>query len=260
MKYKIVAALALVAFVIGCARVPITNRKQLKLLPEDELIAMADTAYREFLAANRVLPASDPRVVQVNRVGHNIARSVETFLAKKNASDRIKGFKWEFNVVDDPTVNAWCMPGGKVVVYTGILPLASNDTLLAVIMGHEIAHAVARHGNERMSQQLAVQGMGQTLGGVLGDAKGKNVFLQSYGIASTLGVLKYSRTHETESDKMGLVFMYLSGYNPARAIDFWEKMAADGGSGPEFLSTHPADDTRIRDIQNFLKNIQKYAN
>lgn len=247
------------ACITACVRVPITNRKQLKLLPEDQLIAMADTAYREFLAVNTVLPANDARTVKVRRVGQKIQSSVEAFLKKKNASERIAGFQWEFNVVDDPTVNAWCMPGGKVVVYTGILPLCADDTLLAVVMGHEIAHAVARHGNERMSQQLAVQGIGQTLGGAMADPTKRNVFLQSYGIASTLGTLKYSRTHESEADKMGLVFMYLAGYNPWKAVDFWVKMSAQGGAVPELLSTHPSDETRISDINTFLPQISAFA-
>jgi predicted Zn-dependent protease len=152
------------------------------------------------------------------------------------------------------------MPGGKVVVYTGILPLAADDSSLAVVMGHEIAHAVARHGNERMSQAFAVQGLGQTLGGVMADPAKRNIFYQSYGLASTLGMLKYSRNHESEADKMGLVFMYLAGFNPAKAIDFWEKMSKTGGqSPPELLSTHPSDETRIADIKSFLPEIKKYA-
>jgi predicted Zn-dependent protease len=259
MKHILFAILTGIVLV-SCFRVPITNRKQMRLFPESQLIAMADTAYRDFLSTAKVLPKSDPRSVRVERVGQKIAASIATFLKKQNASERIEGFSWEFNTVDDPTVNAWCMPGGKVVVYTGILPLAADDSSLAVVMGHEIAHAVARHGNERMSQAFAVQGLGQTLGGVMADPAKRNIFYQSYGLASTLGMLKYSRNHESEADKMGLVFMYLAGFNPAKAIDFWEKMSKTGGqSPPELLSTHPSDETRIADIKSFLPEIKKYA-
>jgi predicted Zn-dependent protease len=154
------------------------------------------------------------------------------------------------------------MPGGKVVVYTGILPLCSDDTLLSVVMGHEISHAIARHGNERMSQQMAFYGVGQTLSVMMGGeaSKGNMIFMQAYGIASALGTLKYSRQHETEADKLGLIFMYMAGYNPAKAILFWEKMSAAGGANvPEILSTHPSDETRIADIKAFLPEIKKYA-
>lgn len=260
MQKKISIYIFITLLAYACVRVPITNRKQLKLLPESQLIAMADTAYKDFLSKSKVLPLTDLRAKKVNDVGKKIQISIESFLKKHNATKRIEGFQWEFNTVDDPTVNAWCMPGGKVVVYTGILKMAANDDELAVVMGHEIAHAVARHGNERMSQQLAVYGLGQTIGATMGNESSKQIFNQCYGVASTLGILKYSRTHETEADKMGLVFMYLAGYKPEKAIDFWQKMAAQGGSVPEILSTHPSDEKRIEDIKNFLPKIKKYTN
>lgn len=248
--------------IYSCTRVPVTNRKQLNLLPEDQLIAMSDSSYKAFLDTNKVLKNNDARVVQVRRVGNKIKASVEKYLKDHKMEERMKGFNWEFNVVEDKTVNAWCMPGGKVVVYTGILKLATDDTLLSVVMGHEISHAIARHGNERMSQQMAFYGLGQTLSVMVGTeaSKGNQIFMQAYGIASTLGVLKYSRQHETEADKLGLIFMYLSGYDPAKAITFWEKMSANGGGAPpEILSTHPSDETRIQDIKDFLPEIKKYA-
>lgn len=253
--------LLVTVFMYSCTRVPVTNRKQLNLLPEDQLIVMSDSAYKQFLDTNKVLKDNDPRVIRVRRVGDKIKTVVEKYLTDHNMADRIAGFKWEFNVVEDKTVNAWCMPGGKVVFYTGILPLCSNDTLLSVVMGHEISHAIARHGNERMSQQMAFYGLGQTLSVMTGaDAtKGGQIFMQAYGIASALGSLKYSRQHETEADKLGLIFMYMAGYNPERAVDFWEKMAeASDGSIPEIFSTHPSDENRIADIKAFLPEIKKY--
>lgn len=254
--------LILSILVFSCTRVPVTNRKQLNLLPEEQLMSMSDTAYALFLDTNKVLGPNDPRTIQVRRVGNKIKEKVEKYLTDHKMQDRIEGFKWEFNVVEDKTINAWCMPGGKVVVYTGILPLCSDDTLLSVVMGHEISHAIARHGNERMSQQMALYGVGQTLSVMMGteSSKGNQIFMQAYGIASVLGTLKYSRQHETEADKLGLIFMYMAGYNPAKAITFWEKMSAAGGANvPEILSTHPSDETRIADIKAFLPEIKKYA-
>ena len=174
---------------------------------------------------------------------------------------RIAGYKWEFNLVNDPAVNAWCMPGGKVVFYTGILPYTLDDTGIAVVMGHEIAHAIARHGNERMSQGLALQLGGASLQVALSEKseQTQNLFLQSYGLASTVGSLKYSRKHESEADKMGLVFMALAGYNPEGAVDFWKRMSQSGGQKPpKILSTHPHDDKRIADIKAYLPHALKH--
>jgi Zn-dependent protease with chaperone function len=261
MRKLVPGGLMILLLITACHRVPITDRKQIKLVPESDMIGMATEAYRGFLDTSRVLAANDPRTRRVRFVGNKIAFSVETFLKRHNAKERIEGFKWEFNVVDDKTVNAWCMPGGKVVFYTGILELMPDDTLLAVVMGHEIAHAIARHGNERMSQQMLVYGVAFVAAGFISNPVNRDIFLQSYGIASTLGILKYSRTHESEADKMGLVFMYLAGYNPGKAVHFWERMAQIGGPGPpEFLSTHPSDETRIADIKAYLPEVEKQAN
>lgn len=263
ISFFLIFSFLLSSFFLSCTRVPITSRKQLNLLPEEQLISMSDSAYIQFLDTNTVLNDEDPRVLKVRRVGNKIKENVEKYLKEHNLEERIEGFKWEFNVVDDETVNAWCMPGGKVVVYTGILPLCSDDTLLAVVMGHEISHAIARHGNERMSQQMAFYGLGETLSALMGGkdaSQGNHVFAQAYGIASALGILKYSRQHETEADKLGLIFMYMAGYNPAKAVDFWEKMSAQSqGSIPEIISTHPSDENRIADIKAFLPEIKKYV-
>lgn len=254
----LVGAIALEA----CSRVPITGRRQLNLVSEGEVMAMANTEYAGFLTENQALPASNADVVRVRTIGNKLAQAATKFLNDNNASDRIAGFEWEFNVVNDATVNAWCMPGGKVVVYTGILPVTQTDAGLAVVMGHEIAHAIARHGNERMSQGIAVQGAGMTLE-VLNQTNPStagNLFLQSFGIGSQLGMLAYSRKHETEADKMGLVFMAMAGYDPREAPSFWERMSAGSGgqAPPELLSTHPSDEKRVSDLNAYMSEALKY--
>ncbi len=245
----------------ACAKVPITGRRQMNLVNEGTLMGMATGEYQKFLGENKVLPASDPRSKMVSTIGRKIADAATKFLADHNASDRVANFEWEFNTVDDPTVNAWCMPGGKVVVYTGILPVTQNETALAVVMGHEIAHAIARHGNERMSQGLALQLGGVGLEVAMGQnpSQTENLLLQSFGIGSQLGMLAYSRKHESEADKMGLVFMAMAGYDPREAPKFWERMSAGGGAAPpEILSTHPSDATRMRDLEAFMNEALKY--
>ncbi len=263
MKNRIKAfiVLGLIGLLMACSKVPITKRRQLNLLPESELIGMSLQAYKEFLDSNKVLPAADERVKMVRRIGDNIKGAVQTFLVQEKQTKRTENFSWEFNVVEDKTVNAWCMPGGKVVVYTGILPVTQDEQSLAVVMGHEIAHAVARHGNERMSQGLALQLGGAALSVALSEkpALTQGIFLQSYGIGSQLGILAYSRNHETEADKLGLIFMAMAGYDPQSAIGFWERMAASGGQAPpELLSTHPSDATRIATLKDFMPQALKY--
>ncbi len=247
---------------LACSKVPVSGRKQVNLLPESELMSMSLTDYRQFMNENKV-STNTANVQTVQRVGNNIANAVVTYLRSKKMSDRIEGYKWEFNLVEDNTVNAWCMPGGKVVVYTGILPVTQTDAGLAVVMGHEIAHAVARHGNERMSQQMLVQ-----MGGIALDvatankpAETRNLFMAAYGAGSEVGImLPYSRLHETEADKLGLIFMAIAGYNPDEAVNFWKRMSAasKGQKPPEILSTHPSDQTRINDLQAYLPEARKY--
>lgn len=258
---RIIVLLAITAFVIGCTKVPITGRRQLNLLPESEMMAMSLGAYQDFLKETAPLPASDANVQMVRRIGKRLADAATKFLSENGAANRVEGFNWEFNVVDEATVNAWCMPGGKVVVYTGILPVTKDETSLALVMGHEIAHAIARHGNERMSQGLAVQGAGMTLQ-VMASQKpnlAKDLLLQSFGIGTQLGMLAYSRNHESEADKMGLVFMAMAGYDPRSAPEFWKRMAAQGGAKPpEFLSTHPNDERRVADLEAYMPEAMKY--
>lgn len=256
-----IALVMLVALVAACARVPITGRRQFNLLSEGEMMAMSLTAYQDFLREHAPLPPNDQRVQKVRRIGGELAAAATAYLQAHGARERVEGFQWEFNVVDDATVNAWCMPGGKVVVYTGILPVTATDEGLAVVMGHEIAHAIARHGNERMSQGIALQGVGMTLEVMTDQKPGltRDLFLQSFGIGSQMGMLAFSRSHETEADKMGLVFMAMAGYDPRSAPDFWKRMAAQGNGGqPEFLSTHPSDQRRVADLEAYMPEALRF--
>ena len=251
-----------IAYIVSCTRVPITGRRQMNLVPESEMISMSLTAYSDFLSQSYVLPTSDNRTQMVQRIGSNIKSACEQFLRETGQEKRFDGFQWEFNVVEDPTVNAWCMPGGKVVVYTGILPVTQDENSLAVVMGHEVAHAIARHGNERMSQGLVLNAAGATLGVLMSEKPelARDIFLQSYGIGSTLGMLAYSRNHEIEADKLGLIFMAMAGYDPQASVGFWERMSAANGEAapPEIMSTHPSDETRIQTLKEFMPEALKY--
>lgn len=261
MLKKAAIFLSFILLVQACAKVPITGRKQMNLLPESEMIAMSYLQYDEFLTSHEVVSPSDSRAKKMLKVGRAIAESVDAFMKEKQMMDRIAGFEWEFNLVKDDNINAWCMPGGKVVVYTGILPVTKDETGLAVVMGHEIAHAIARHGNERMSQQVLLQYGGQALDLLTtqNPEEMRQLFLTSYGVAGGLGSLAFSRNQETEADKLGLVFMAMAGYNPQEAVGFWERMSNVGGSKPpELLSTHPSDDTRINNLKAFMPEAMKY--
>jgi predicted Zn-dependent protease len=262
MKAKHLGITLMIAGFVSCQQNAITGRRGLNLLPETEMIGMSLTEYNKFLSEHPALPASDSRVVMVRGIGSRIQQAVEKYYAEKGLGSQLQGYKWEFNVVEDPTVNAWCMPGGKVVVYTGILPVTQDEASLAIVMGHEIAHAVAKHGNERMSQGMITQ-FGATALSVATQQKPaltQAIFQQSYGMASQLGILKYSRTHETEADKMGLVFAAMAGYDPEVAVGFWQRMAKLGGSQKpiELLSTHPSDETRINTLKSFMPEAKKY--
>lgn len=245
-----------------CSTVPITGRSQLNLIPASEINSLSFQQYNEFLKTNK-LSTDAEKSAMVKRVGVNIQRAVETYFAQNNLSKELKGYAWDFNLVESPEVNAWCMPGGKVVIYTGILPITQDETGLAVVMGHEIAHAIAQHGNERMSQGLLQQLGGVALSVALKDepALTQNLFMAAYGIGTTVGVmLPFGRKHESEADRLGLIFMSMAGYNPNAAVDFWTRMSAmkGGAQPPEFLSTHPSDATRIADIKKHLPEALKY--
>jgi len=264
---KFIVLSVIISFV-ACSTVPITGRKQMNLLPESQLMGMALTSYGQFLAQNPAMPTSNPQAAQVKEVGDRIARAATKYLRAKGMGERVAGFKWEFNLVQSNEVNAWCMPGGKVVFYTGILPITQNIDGLAVVMGHEVAHAIARHGNERMSQGLLVQGGGMALDVALSQKPEltRQLFSQAYGLGATVGaVLPFSRLHESEADKLGLAFAAVAGYNVDEAAPFWIRMSKVGGGSrpPEFLSTHPDPQNRAKAILEYLPQAKaigrKYA-
>lgn len=261
-RIKIHLSLFLLALLVYyCSTVPITGRKQLSLIPASEINALSFQQYGEFLKQNK-LSEDKEAVAMVKRVGVNIQKAVEAYFTQNNMMNQLQGYQWEFNLVESNEINAWCMPGGKVVVYTGILPLTKDETGLAVVMGHEIAHAIAQHGAERMSQSLLQQLGGMALSVALQNEPEttRNIFLAAYGVGSTVGVmLPFSRTHESEADRLGLIFMAMAGYNPEAAVDFWTRMSQSGGAKmPEWLSTHPSDETRIADIKKHLPEALGY--
>jgi predicted Zn-dependent protease len=257
-KFLLAGSLLLAA---GCTTVPITGRRQLSLVSDNEMNTLAVTQYKQTLGTAK-LSTNAEQTAMVRRVGQRIAAAVEQYFKQQGQSNQLEGYQWEFNLIDDPkTVNAWCMPGGKVAVYSGILPLTQDETGLAVVMGHEISHAVAKHGAERMSDQLAAQLGGTALSTALSQnpTVTKNLFEQAVGVGTQGLLLKFSRRQESEADHLGLIFMAMAGYNPAQAVPFWERMAAQSqGNTPEFLSDHPADATRIADIQRLLPEAQNY--
>ena len=248
-------------FLASCATVPLTGRKQLSLVPESEVMALSLTQYDQFLKTNK-LSSNKAETARIKKIGGNIAAAVTKYLADKGMSAYLDGYKWEFNLIEDKSINAWCMPGGKVVVYTGILPLMKNDAQLATVMSHEIAHAIARHGSERMSEQLVAQGAGTALSIALSEKpqQTQQVAMAAFGLGSQLGyMLPFSRTHEYEADEMGLDFMAMAGYDPNQSIDFWKAMAQNSTSKtPEFLNTHPLDENRIKRISEKLPEAMKY--
>ncbi|MDD2672228.1 MAG: M48 family metallopeptidase [Syntrophales bacterium] len=246
---------------LSCATVPLTERKTLSLVPETQMLSLSSQQYHELLEQTKV--STDPvKTAMVQRVGKNIATAAEEFMRDAGRSRDVKDFRWEFNLLDDNTVNAFCMPGGKVGVYTGILPITQDETGLAVVVGHEVAHAIARHGNERMSQALVAQmgGIGLDLALSQQSAATRSIFLNLYGIGSNIGfILPYSRIQENEADRIGLALMAKAGYDPHAAVPLWERMNKEGGPRPpEFLSTHPAPESRIRNIQGLIPEAMKY--
>jgi predicted Zn-dependent protease len=262
LKPQRVVLLGFMLMVCGCSEVEITGRQQFNIIPASTMHSMSFQSYSEFLAEHKLSTNAD-QTAMVKRVGGRIQKAVEEYCEEYGLWERLDGYKWEFNLVEDPNVNAWCMPGGKVVVYTGIMPIAQNETGLAVVMGHEIAHAFAKHGAERMTQGLLVQMGGIALSTALKEKpeQTKDLFMKSYGVGAQYGVLlPFSRTHENEADHLGLIFMAMAGYNPEEAAAFWERMAAQskGSAPPEFMSTHPSHDTRIQNLKDLTPEAMEY--
>lgn len=256
----IVLALATTATFYACKK-NATGRNTLNLVDDATVLSMSTDQYSTFITTNPPVTGT-PEADMVQRVGLRLTQATESYLADKNLSSLVKDYNWEFNLVNNSEVNAWCLPGGKIVVYTGIMSLIAHDSELAVVLGHEISHAILRHGQERMSQQLLVQYGGAALSTMLSTrpAETQTLFNNVYGVSSTLSVLAYSRKHETEADEAGLYIMATGGYNPNAAVTFWQRMAANssGTKPPVFLSTHPNDQQRIDKIKELLPEAMKY--
>lgn len=259
---SLLALLSATVLLSGCSTVPYTGRSQLSLMPDSEVMVMSQASYREVLSESKVV-TSGKEWELVNRVGRRIATGVEEFLRDEGLAARVGDFKWEFNLIaDDETVNAWAMPGGKIAVYSGMLPLTADEAGLAVVMGHEVAHSLANHGRERLSQLLLFE-LGHTgLDLALKSEPGitRDLWLTAFGLGTQVGLLlPYSRTQEYEADRIGLILTARSGYDPRAAIPFWERMKAQGeGAFLEFLSTHPATSKRIEKIQAMMPEALKY--
>ncbi len=260
MRYNMSKFFAVLSVIllVACSTVPLTGRKQVLLVSDSEVLSSSLTQYDEYIKGTKISTDKDG-VAMVARVGKKIADATEKYLKNSGLSSEIANFAWEFNLVDDNQLNAFCMPGGKIVVYTGLLSIVDSDDELAVVIGHEVAHAVAKHSNERMSQELMTQFGSVVLSTAVSNKSEKVQLLANvvYGLGAQYGVmLPYSRKHESEADYMGLVFMTMAGYNPDVAINFWKKMSVGGSSIPEFMSTHPGDATRIADIEKSLPEIK----
>jgi len=236
----------------------ITGRQRVNFIPDSEINQMATDSYNQFLTENKAKLNTDKAKTELVRgVGVRIQKAVEDYMAQQGTSDELNGYDWQFNVIDSEEVNAWAMPGGKVVVYTGILPYTQDEDGLAVVMAHEIAHVIAKHGAEQMSQDLLINAGGAAVQ----KSTGSDVFLKAYSIGSTYGVkLPYSRTHEYEADHLGLIFMAMAGYDPYQAPIFWKRMSQSGGAAgtPEFMSTHPSDENRIAKLNALMPEVGKY--
>ena len=260
-RLKYTLFISVVAILLqACGSVPITGRKQLMLVPDQEVLTLSLQQYQDFISSAPV-ERNTSNAQMVERVGRRIATAVETFYRNNGYESELKNFSWEFNLVKSSDVNAFCMPGGKIVIYEGLLPITRDETGLAIVMGHEVAHAVAKHANERISQQMALQYGGQIAGGLLGNnAAAQQIGGMVFGIGSQLGVmLPYARKHEYEADELGIIFMAMAGYDPRVAVDFWTRMSQAGGSSvAEFMSTHPSDQNRIAKIKEHMPEALKY--
>lgn len=266
MKHFRFILLSLVAAVfVSCGTsntVPITGRKQSLMVSDGEVLSLSTQQYQEFMKTAK-LSTNATNTAMVKRVGQNLANAVTSYLTNAGMKDDLQYYKWTFNLVQDKQVNAWCMPGGLICVYEGILPVTQDEASLAIVLGHEIAHAVARHSAEQMSTQIKQQyGMqiGAAVLGGIGVSNNTSSIIQAIAAQGfNFKNLSYSRSHESEADHMGLIFAAMAGYDPQSAVAFWQRMAALGGNNKsEFLSDHPSDETRIRQIQGWMPEALQY--
>lgn len=263
MKFKkIILNLGVVAIIVSCAVNPFTGKKTLAFVSNDQLFPSAFAQYNQVLTENKVLTGTADANM-ITRVGQRIAVAAERYLNANGFQGYLDDYKWEYSLIQSEQVNAWCMPGGKIAFYTGILPIAANETGVAAIMGHEVAHALANHGQQRMSAAYIQQGLAVAGNIALAkDQQALGIFNQSYGIVSNVaGMLPFSRGHETEADKIGVYLMAIAGYNPDEASVLWERMKANSGgqAPPEFLSTHPSNDSRIQNLKALAPNAKAEA-
>lgn len=263
---KLVAGMVAIGLLIGCQKVPLTGRTQFAIIPNSTLLPLSFQNYQGVLDSSRVVRGGE-QAAMVQRVGNRLRQAMESYMNANGFSNRLAGYQWEFALIESPQVNAWCMPGGKVAFYTGILPYTQNEAGAAAVMGHEISHAIAEHGRERMSEGVVANGLltgGQLVLGALSSPQRQQtnrLLLQAAGVGYQFGrALPHNRKQELEADKLGVIFMAMAGYNPQEAISFWGRMAKAGGGRkpPEFLSTHPSDQRRINDLQKLLPEAMKY--
>lgn len=261
---RLLLVLLSILLLSSCSTVPLTGRRQVRMLPDGILNDMAVTNYQAFMSEHEVVPSSDPRADMVEQTGEKISDAVVEYLRDAGQAERVQEYDWQFRLVESDQVNAWAMPGGKVAIYTGILDLTQDENGLAVVMAHEIAHAVARHGNERMSQQLLMTAGAIGLEVALRDKpqQTRDIFHLAYGAGGTIGTLAYSRQHEYEADALGMIFMAMAGHDPSHAVAFWERMLQRSGGPevPEFLSTHPTNESRIEAARDYLPEALEYYN
>ncbi len=259
---SIISALIVLLFITSCGTVPVTGRRQLLLVSDQEVLSLSNQSFQDYMKDAK--PSTNRQNTEmVIKVGRRIANATETYLRSVGRSEDIKDFNWEFHLVQDPTANAFCMPGGKIVVNEGILPYTKDEAGLAIVLGHEVAHAVAKHSNERISQQLLLNAGGTALGVLLNNQTQatQEIAQTVYGLGTNVGVtLPHSRSNESEADHLGLIFAAMAGYDPNAAIGFWQRMAQanSGQATPAFLSTHPSDTKRINDLQKLIPEAMQY--
>ena len=264
-NFKAVLLVALTAVLFSCGTtsiVPITGRKQNLMVSDEKILSLSNQQYSEYMKTAQ--PSTNAaNTAMVRRVGQRLAKAVETYLRNNGLGEEVKYYSWEFNLVKDPQVNAFCMPGGKIVVYEGLLPVTKDETSLAIVLGHEVAHAVAKHSAEQMStairQQYGAQALGVVLAGAGASGGMQNIAGTVFGLGAQGASAKYSRDHESEADHLGIIFAAMAGYDPQAAVPFWQRMSqATGGGSTSWLSTHPSDATRIQQIQGWMPEALRY--